>query len=215
MSSGYVSSGSEVSAYLKDPSGKYYFLFVVYENTSDGWKIIANKAGTEPKVVLPDKSGKSYVLVIYAVEQESCKIIDHALSVVVTVGKNFKAEMRLDKEKYHAGENAKLTVINKGDVPIVLGIPYGLYRYENGSWRRVPLGLVFTMQAFIIMPGESWSQNIRLVKAKESATSSIIGDPANLEPLPPGRYKLVKDVWPEPGGIGKREYLEVEFEVID
>ncbi len=95
------------------------------------------------------------------------------------------------------------------------GYPCRLYRWENGEWKKVKTGIVFIMIGIEVLPGENWSQEIHLVKEKESPSSEAIGDPANLEPLPPGRYKIVKEVSPFVSGLKRKLTLETEFEVVN
>ncbi|ADT83316.1 hypothetical protein TERMP_00339 [Thermococcus barophilus MP] len=78
-----------------------------------------------------------------------------------------------------------------------------IYRLKNGNWEKVKLGIFFTLEGYEIMPGESWTQEIRLVYFDESTWNSY--------PLPPGRYKIIKEAL----GIGVegKLTLEVEFEI--
>ncbi len=40
----------------------------------------------------------------------------------------------IDKETYRAGETLRLTIVNYGEKPVVIGKPYTVYRLANGTW---------------------------------------------------------------------------------
>ncbi|WP_144244847.1 immunoglobulin-like domain-containing protein [Thermococcus eurythermalis] len=120
------------------------------------------------------------------------------------------ALMVLDREVYHAGETATLTIINNGSETLLVGVAYRLYRLEGGKWREIPLGLTFTMIGYMIPPGGNWSQRIRLATKRESTVGT-------LEPLPPGKYRIEKTVliYREGFRTGNDEItLSAEFEVV-
>lgn len=121
------------------------------------------------------------------------------------------ALMVLDREVYHAGETATLTIINNGSETLLVGVAYRLYRLEGGKWREIPLGLTFTMIGYMIPPGGNWSQRIRLATKGESTVGT-------LEPLPPGKYRIEKTVliYREGFRTGNDEItLSAEFEVVE
>jgi len=121
--------------------------------------------------------------------------------------------MVLDREVYHAGETATLTIINKGSETLLLGVAYKLYRLENGKWEKIPLGFTFTMIGYTIPPGGNWSQRIQLVTFVKGES-----DLGTLEPLPPGKYRIEKTVIIERErcGTGNDEItLSAEFEVVE
>lgn len=215
ISARYVMPGGKVSAAIRDNTGlNYSFVLAVYANES-GWKLIDTAYGRNPRLNLPNQAGRPYVLVLYAVDPASCEPVDFAVSGVYTTGTHFSAEMKLNKKRYRVGEKAELIITNTGDVPFTTGYPYRLYRWENGEWKKVKTGIVFIMIGIEVPPGQNWSQKISLVKEKENPPSEAIGDPANLEPLPPGRYRIVKEVYPFVSGLKEKLTLEAEFEVVN
>ncbi|NJE84245.1 hypothetical protein E3E23_00075 [Thermococcus sp. CX2] len=113
----------------------------------------------------------------------------------------------LDKTTYAHWERPELTVRNIGLMPITFGQGYLIYRWENGSWVKVRQGLVFTLPIYTVLPFSSWKQKIRLVYLP---TNQSIGDPRYYPPLPPGRYRVVKEVCGWPRGC---QNFSVEFEV--
>ncbi|MCD6373264.1 MAG: hypothetical protein J7L37_06950 [Thermococcus sp.] len=120
--------------------------------------------------------------------------------------------MVLDREVYHAGETATLTIINNGSETLLVGVAYKLYRLEGGEWREVPLGLTFTMIGYMIPPGGNWSQRIGLVTSVKG--ESELG---TLAPLPPGKYRIEKTVTIDRGRCRTRSdeiTLSAEFEVV-
>ncbi len=120
------------------------------------------------------------------------------------------AVMKLDKTTYRVGEKATLTIINTGERAILTGDPYVLYRWENDRWVKINLGFTFTMIGWMVPPGSNWTQIIPL--------AILVSDGAfgKLEPLPPGRYRVVKSVFPyQSGSLRRRELtLSAEFEVV-
>ena len=120
--------------------------------------------------------------------------------------------MVLDRNTYHVGDNLTLTIINKGNRTLLVGSDYELYRLGNGSWKKVETGLTFTMIGYMIPPGDNWSQRVHLIVLTKGTNAF-----GTLEPLPPGRYRIVKTALFENGkySIRQREItLSAEFEVV-
>ncbi len=132
----------------------------------------------------------------------------------VGVGKHEKnnpsagtAVMRLDKGTYRVGDNLTLTIINTGSEPLIVGAFYRLYRLENERWKELDLGFSFTGIGYAIPPRGNWSQVVPLVRYVS----------AKPEPLPPGRYRIVKSLTIDKGRCGGRSdeiTLSAEFEVV-
>lgn len=105
------------------------------------------------------------------------------------------AEMRLDRRVYRVGDTARLTVVNLGEAPLILGRPYRIYWWNGSAWefsdRLTPD--VWTMEVYILKKGDSFTQELSLEGAR------------------PGRYKVVKEALEE--GADLRLTLEVEFQV--
>ncbi|NJE04632.1 hypothetical protein E3E36_00395 [Thermococcus sp. M36] len=120
-------------------------------------------------------------------------------------GPHFYVE--LDRETYHPGEKPVLTIRNTGLTPIYFGQGYLLYRWENGTWVRVTQGLLFIAVLHELMPFHSWSQTITLKYLPENES---VGDQRFYPDLPPGRYRLVKEICGRPGGCTN---ASVEFQV--
>ena len=176
--------------------------FIVYKKTKDGWKIIHTDYDWHAEFILPSEQNVTYALSVYVFDKD-CNLIDSLYSTVFVPIQKLNVELYLDKRIYKPGETAKLTIKNTGKAPILVGNPYEIYRFENGSWERVKLGVFFTLEGYEIMPGQSWTQKVGLMYFNESTWNSY--------PLPPGRYKIIKEVL----GIGVEEKLtlEVEFEI--
>ncbi len=120
----------------------------------------------------------------------------------VEVGKHEKnnpcagiAVMRLDKEVYHAGDDLTLTITNIGSETLLVGTFYRLYHLENGRWEELDLGFSFTGIGYAIPPGGNWTQVVPLVRYGSGKR----------EPLPPGRYRIVKSVTVEGGRMLEQE----------
>ncbi|ASJ09367.1 hypothetical protein A3L11_09045 [Thermococcus siculi] len=117
--------------------------------------------------------------------------------------------IELDKSVYHRGEEPVLRILNTGLAPISFGEVYLLYRYENGTWTQVRTGLIFIAILHWLMPFQSWEQKVSLKYLPEN--ESVKGIPS-LHDLPPGRYRVVKEVCGWPRGCVN---ASVEFEVKD
>ena len=121
------------------------------------------------------------------------------------------AILELDKTVYKPGESLVLTIRNSGGETLLVGSFYRLYRWEDGRWKGLDLGFSFTGIGYTIPPGGSWSQTVPLVMHVPEGT------PGKVEPLPPGRYKIVKTVTIDRGRCGGRSdemELSAEFEVV-
>jgi len=117
------------------------------------------------------------------------------------------AVIRLDRESYHVGDNLTLTIINTGSETLLVGNFYRLYRLEDGRWKELDLGFSFTGIGYTIPPGGNWSQVVPLVRYVS----------AKPEPLPPGRYRIVKSLTIDRGRCGRGSdeiTLSAEFEVV-
>ena len=117
------------------------------------------------------------------------------------------AVMRLDKSTYRVGEILTLTITNTGSETLLVGSFYRLYRLEDGRWKELDLGFSFTGIGYTIPPGGNWSQVVPLVRYVS----------AKPEPLPPGRYRIVKSLTIDRGRCGRGSdeiTLSAEFEVV-
>ncbi|NJE25171.1 hypothetical protein E3E22_00705 [Thermococcus sp. MV5] len=203
ISAGYKPPGKTVGFEAQNvpPNYNETVIFVVYKKIGNSWRVLYTKNDWHAEFTLPPDQNVTYALSVY-VFNEDCSLIDTLYSKVFVPIQDFRAEMHLNKKIYSSWETAKLTVKNTGKVPILLGNPYEIYRFENGSWKKVKLGMPFTLEGHELMPGKSWAQEIRLVYLDENW---------NPHPLSPGKYKIVKNV----EGIGVEETLtlEVEFEI--
>nr|WP_240910788.1 immunoglobulin-like domain-containing protein [Thermococcus sp. MAR1] len=86
--------------------------------------------------------------------------------------------MKLDKTVYSPNDTMVMTITNNGNANFTTGYAFKLYKLENGTWKEVPVNLMFIEIAIIIEPGKSWEQRVKL--------SSL-----NLKP---GHYKIEKTV---------------------
>ncbi|ASJ07254.1 immunoglobulin-like domain-containing protein [Thermococcus pacificus] len=116
--------------------------------------------------------------------------------------------MGLDKESYHPGEEPVLTLRNTGILPIYFGQPYTLYRRENGTWVRVRQGFFFNSLLYDLLPFGSWKQEIALKYLPENESAGTV---PTLYNLPPGEYRLVKEICGWPRGCVNGS---VEFEIL-
>jgi hypothetical protein len=84
------------------------------------------------------------------------------------------------------GESVGYTVINTGDVPIMLGEAYGLERLSDGAWERVELPYAFRLWGRRLESGDRYELSARVPDFVQ-----------------PGRYRLRKrldaDRDPHPG----------------
>ncbi|BAD84721.1 hypothetical protein TK0532 [Thermococcus kodakarensis KOD1] len=101
----------------------------------------------------------------------------------------------LDKSGYHPGEEPVLRTCNIGLTPISFGEGYHLYRLENGTLAPVRTGLIFPAVLHWLMPFQSWEQKVSLKYLLENES---VGGAPSLRDLPPGRYRIVKEIcgWP-------------------
>ncbi|QDA31401.1 hypothetical protein FH039_07025 [Thermococcus indicus] len=86
--------------------------------------------------------------------------------------------MKLNRTVYSPNDTMVITITNNGNVNFTTSYHFSLYRLENGTWKEVPVNLMFIEIAVIIEPGKSWEQRVNLADL-------------NLEP---GRYKIEKTV---------------------
>ncbi|ASJ12624.1 immunoglobulin-like domain-containing protein [Thermococcus thioreducens] len=121
-----------------------------------------------------------------------------------------RAILELDKTVYKSGEDLILTIKNTGSETLLVGSFYRLYRLENGRWEELNIGFSFTGIGYTIPPGSNWSQTVPLVTHASDGAGK-------LEPLPPGRYRIMKTVSIDRGRCGGRSgeiILSEEFEVV-
>jgi hypothetical protein len=116
--------------------------------------------------------------------------------------------MELDKSVYHRGEEPVLRIRNTGLTPISFGQGYLLYHWENGTWVRVNQGLFFNARLYDLLPFGSWTQRITLKYLPENESAENI---PRLYNLPPGEYRLVKEICGWPRGCLN---ASLEFEVL-
>ena len=115
--------------------------------------------------------------------------------------------MSLDKSTYSPGEEPELTIRNVGLTPVYFGQGYLLYRWENGSWVGVRTPFIFIARRYYLPPFQSWRQSVALKYLPENESP---GEPIPYPDLPPGRYRLVKEICGPLVGCRK---ASVEFEV--
>lgn len=99
-------------------------------------------------------------------------------------------------------ENVTLELENKGEDSWTYGRDYWLEVFLDGSWYRVPVtqcgGLFFTAEGYLLKPGQ-----------KAKAECSL----APFRPLPPGRYRFVKDISRmNTAGLNARQDCRIEAE---
>ncbi|NJE31326.1 hypothetical protein E3E38_09760 [Thermococcus sp. 18S1] len=86
--------------------------------------------------------------------------------------------MKLDKTVYSPNDTMVITITNNGNANFTTGYAFKLYKLEDGTWKEVPVNLMFIEIAVMIEPGKSWEQRVNLADL-------------NLEP---GHYKIEKTV---------------------
>ncbi|KUH34670.1 hypothetical protein APY94_00335 [Thermococcus celericrescens] len=92
--------------------------------------------------------------------------------------------MKLDRTVYSPTDTMVITITNENNINATTSYHFKLYRLENGTWKEVPVNLMFIEIAVIIEPGKSWEQRVNL---------------ADLN-LTPGHYRIEKMVsFTEPG----------------
>ncbi|WP_457751638.1 immunoglobulin-like domain-containing protein [Thermococcus sp.] len=96
----------------------------------------------------------------------------------IVPAENASPLITLNKRVYSPNDTMELTIVNSGKTNLTTGYAFKLYRLENGTWKEVPLNLMFIEIAVIIEPGKSWEQRINLKDL-------------NLEP---GHYRIEKTV---------------------
>ncbi|WP_258084254.1 immunoglobulin-like domain-containing protein [Thermococcus thermotolerans] len=118
-----------------------------------------------------------------------------------------RAILELDKTVYKPGEDLILTIRNTGSETLLVGASYRLYHLEEGKWKEIELGFTFTGIGYSIEPRKNWSQAVQLAVLRSG----------ELEPLPPGRYRIEKTVIIDRGRCGSRSdeiRLSSGFEVV-
>ncbi|AEK72066.1 hypothetical protein GQS_00815 [Thermococcus sp. 4557] len=115
--------------------------------------------------------------------------------------------MSPDKSTYSPGEEPKLTIRNVGLTPVYFGQGYLIYRWENGSWVGVRTPFIFIDMLYDLPPFHSWRQGVTLKYLPENESP---GEPRPYPDLPPGRYRLVKEIC---GPFAGCRNASVEFEI--
>jgi hypothetical protein len=87
--------------------------------------------------------------------------------------------LTLDKKEYGIGEKAILTIRNKWESTITVGVAYGLSRMEDGAWVEVS----------VLGPNEAWTAAARILHPGESYKQVI-----KLDELQEGKYRLEKEI---------------------
>nr|QEK15731.1 hypothetical protein FPV09_02285 [Thermococcus aciditolerans] len=86
--------------------------------------------------------------------------------------------MKLDRTVYSPTDTMVITITNENDINATTSYHFKLYKLENGTWKEVPVNLMFIEIAVIIEPRKSWEQWVNL---------------ADLNPTP-GHYRIEKMV---------------------
>lgn len=96
------------------------------------------------------------------------------------------ARLELQRRVAAPGGELEYTVINTGDLPIMLGAAYSLDRQAEDGWQPIEVGVGFRSWGRRLLPGDRYQ-----------------GTAALREDLPAGRYRLRKklraDADPHPG----------------
>jgi hypothetical protein len=87
--------------------------------------------------------------------------------------------LTLDKKEYSIGEKPILTIRNKWESTITVGVAYGLARMEDGTWVEVS----------VLGPNEAWTAAARILHPGESYKQVI-----KLDGLQEGEYRLEKEI---------------------
>ena len=105
---------------------------------------------------------------------------------------DYKIDMTVDVVR---NRKIEVTVTNNSEHMYDFGHLYQLEYKFRGSWYRVPLQAMFTLEAIVVDPGCSWTDTYYLTE--------MHGD------LPAGHYRIVKDVTYG----GERYYFAAEFDL--
>ncbi len=205
ISAGYVMPGEEIGVSIyawKSVDFDGYFTVSVYEVYSDCSMTLVFRREYAAALPIkaywktPEKAPATYEIVVEAVDNER-GVVDVIRSRVTVPPQEARARLVTDKGTYSKGEGVILKVFNLGPTSIMFGRPYAVYYWNGSSW--IPADWVtpdvWTMEAYILQPGQEFTQEIDL-------TNAI-----------PGKYMVVKSVWAE--GTGIRLNLTAEFIVTE
>lgn len=189
ISAGYVRPSEDIGVTLhgwKPADFEGYFRVSIYEVSGDCLTKLVFRQ--EDPTALPvraywktsEKAPATYEIVVEAIDHEK-GVVDAIHSRVVVPLQKARALLVTDKTVYVPGEEVILKVINIGPTSITLGMPYMVHYWDGRSW--IPADWVtpdvWTMEVYILQPGQEFTQKIDLAGAK------------------PGNYMVTKNVWAE------------------
>lgn len=113
----------------------------------------------------------------------------------------WKARLGIDRDRAGSGARVVTRVENLGTETILFGSPFSVQRLEAGDWAGVPEATP-----------EAWTLELRVAGPGAAAACQQVPLPRDLAP---GRYRIVKEVGPNPWPRGKRSYfLTAPFKVV-
>ena len=111
--------------------------------------------------------------------------------------------LHLDKETYHPNDTVTITLRSLRTGSVRLGNYFGVERFGDGNWVKVPLDRVWTDQLIGLLPGQAFRQ-------------SFIPAEDFFETPKPGTYRLVKEIQVGPihyGATLETQTLYAEFRI--
>jgi hypothetical protein len=111
--------------------------------------------------------------------------------------------LHLDKETYHPNDTVTITLRSLRAGSVRLGNYFGVERFGDGNWVKVPLDRVWTEELIVLLPGKAIRQ-------------SFIPAEDFLETPESGRYRVVKEIQVGPihyGATLETQTLYAEFRI--
>lgn len=142
---------------------------------------------------LPAKNNIIYMFSAEILDEEN-DVEDTLVSLIYVPMEELNAKLYMDQETFQASDReAILTLKNYGPTFIDLGTYYTIEKNVHGTWRVVPLDLLFEDIGIHLRPNAEYEQKI------------------DLEPLTKGHYRVVKDIHGD--GTNLSAKLAVEFTI--
>lgn len=143
---------------------------------------------------LPDRENVTYLLSAELLGEDG-EVEDTLLGIIYVPEQEVNAELLLDHDVYHVGDEATLTLKNYGPAFFSFGKVYTLEKKVNDTWREVLFDEAFEDIGIHLSPGETYDQQV------------------SLDELSEGMYRIVKEFYVE--GLDDTVILGEEFTLED
>ncbi|MDP2900672.1 MAG: hypothetical protein Q8O47_06860 [Candidatus Bathyarchaeota archaeon] len=143
---------------------------------------------------LPDHAPAKYLFGVTATD-ENGTLVAALISEIKVPRQEIMADLRVEGGEVTTQDSIRLLVTNTGETTIGFGYEYHIEKHVNGTWWRIPNGLIAWLAVLYTMgPGGSGSSGMINVKGLDS-----------------GSYRISKEFQAE--GVNGRKMLFAEFTV--